>query len=159
MTIVGIANKNPWNVKSLNHNNPWKGTAGYDHAGHVIFHHVIFAIRAVCRDIASKYLGGATSLYKIMDRYSPASDTLGSIEGNEHNNPMAAANMIARQMGGISIDDDVMLFNKDGSPVSNDRLCCFLEALFHQECGWTERPPSRIMLLSGIEDYVRDFVK
>lgn len=157
--VVGIANNNPWNVKCYDRGDPWKGTVGYDAVGHVQFPHVIFAVRAACRDIAAKYLGGRRTLRAIMERYSPESDTLGSIEGQEHNDPVGAATFIADQMKFIAIDDDIDLFNAAGRPRSMDRLCCFLEALYRQECGWKHPAPSRILLLAGIQDYVRDFVE
>jgi len=161
---VGIRNNNPWNIKAENKRSPWRGTAGYDGADHVIFHHPVFAVRAVCRDLSRKYLGGRKTLRQIMERYSPKSDTLGSIAGQPRNNPVKAAEFIAGHMEKerfpkkLDIDDDVEFFNRDGSIKNVDWLCVFLEALYRQECGWEGPPLSRHLLRAGIEDYLKDFV-
>lgn len=164
--IVGLENNNPFNVKCYDRGDPWKGTAGYDGAGHVVFHHTIQAVRAVCRDIASKYLGGARSAIAIMARYSPKTDTLGSLPGQDFNDPAGAAlficetmNMLLPRDERVIAAEDLELFCDDGRPVNLARLCLFLEALYRQECGWECEPLDRHLLLAGIKEYVDDFVQ
>lgn len=163
--VVGIANNNPFNVKCYDRGDPWQGTAGYDAAGHVIFYHKIQSVRAVCRDIASKYLGGARSAIAIMVRYSPPDDTLGSVPGEDFNDPAGAALFICRYMNKllprderVKAAEDLELFCDDGRPVNLSRLCLFLEGLYRQECGWECEALERHLLLAGVREYVEDFV-
>ena len=153
---MGLKINNPWNLKCYDLSNPWRGTIGYDDAGHVIFEHAVFASRAVCRDLAQKYAHSKRTIRQIMTAYSPANDAL--------NDPDSAAVFICEQMNQRSHshrydpDADCGLFGDKGRPTCIHTLRNFLEILSVQESGWDEAmrvDPNAIM--AGIHDYMEDF--
>lgn len=57
----------------------WQGAAGNDKAGHAIFQHPKWSVRAVVRDYCSKNRRGLRSAMQIAETYSPWCDTLGTV--------------------------------------------------------------------------------
>ena len=57
----------------------WNGAVGSDKAGHTVFKHPKWSVRAVVRDYCSKNRRGLKSALQIAEAYSPWCDTLGTV--------------------------------------------------------------------------------
>lgn len=58
---------------------PWKGSVGWDSAGHAVFSDPKWSVRAIVRDYCSKHRRGLDTALEVAERYSPWCDTLGTV--------------------------------------------------------------------------------
>ena len=130
MSILGLDDRNYWNVKPNNLADPWEGTVGYDDFGHAIFIDPIYSGRAAIRTLAQKIKNGLTTLLQIMESYAPRDD------GND---PAGYAKFLADRLSEkigdrFTVDQELALFHDDGRIKSPHLLRALLEAMAEMEC-------------------------
>lgn len=155
MSVLGIDNRNPLNIKQ-SERNPWEGSAGADKAGHAIFRHEIYGIRAACRILARYQLEkGCKTLVDYLRIWAPASDTLGSVQGQPQNSPESYAAFVNRKVGFITF----MPFRADRTLIGNQAksdLAAVLHAMAEYE-NYAGYDLCMSTIKSGIALYERDF--
>ena len=116
---VGIRNNNYLNVKNTK-NNPWNdahGPSGTDPHGHAVFSTPPYGVRAGIMQLRAYFLKHDPKRQTIIDiisEWAPADDTLGSIAGNDPNDPRGYAGFVARAMG-VGVSQKLALFRPDGT--------------------------------------------
>ena len=149
---LAVINNNPGNIKQVGDPETgqgcWKGSRApwADRAGHAIFLAREWGLRAVIRQLARYAEAGDRSLVAIMRRYSPASDTLGSLPGRPNNRPDATARAMAAEIG-IAADVPLDLFDARGAVYAGryERLAAVLRALAHAEDGRQPELPDSLI--------------
>jgi len=114
----GVRNKNPGNLR-WNPRIAWAGEAdpAYDADGYCVFQDDFNGIRALCRDLKSKWNRGLRSVRKIIEVYAPPSE----------NNTVAYAQDVSDRLG-VNPDDLIDLSNAG-------QLQVFAHAVILHECG------------------------
>ena len=145
MSILGLINKNPLNVKQGK--TPWKGSIATDDLGHAIFDDPLYSVRACVRTLEQKFRNGKTTLEKIMASYAPIDDG---------NRPAEYADFVSSRID-LAVDDNLDLFDNDGRIRHIARLVGILIAMAEMECGHGYRLPTQT-INAGIVMYEQDFV-
>ncbi len=115
MPSVGIKNKNYLNLKQVNP--PWLdargGNSGKDSKGHAIFSDPVWGIRAGVIQLRSYFFRhNRRTIAEILERWAPATDTIGSLPGAPPNSPQEYSNYVAGRMG-ISYNQRLEIFDDD----------------------------------------------
>lgn len=131
---TGMRNRNIMNVKQ-DDKNPWKYSTGKDSKNHAIFPSYTTGLRAGIINLRSYWTRhNLRTLAEIINRYAPASDTIGSIAGAKSNDPGAYANFLAKQIG-IPATSKLMIFHDSGAVRSADQLYALVKNIIIYECG------------------------
>ncbi len=114
-TPTGIKNNNYLNVK--NTSDPWMDAGGKrsktDSRGHAVFTDPAYGVRAGILQLRAYFLTHKLrTIIDILSRWAPTSDTVGSIAGNDANDPTGYALFVAKRMG-IAHNKKLELFNDD----------------------------------------------
>src|SRR5215213_5868232 len=122
---TGIRNKNYLNVKNEK-NNPWmdKGgkDSGTDERGHAIFTDPAYGVRAgVLLLRAYFFKHNLRTVYEILSRWAPASDTVGGLKNAANNSPAEYSAFVAGRMG-IDPSQKLDIFKPDVSVGNISRL-------------------------------------
>tara|TARA_R110000796_G_C14571530_1_gene435811 strand:- start:44587 stop:45246 length:660 start_codon:yes stop_codon:yes gene_type:complete len=114
---TGVRHNNPLNIKS----GAWKGKTGSDSRGHSIFKAPAWGVRAAAINLRSYFnKRGLNTVAKILSRWAPTSDTIGSIPGAPPNSPRDYALFVQKRTGltpnkrlhlftGNQVDDPIQL--------------------------------------------------
>lgn len=130
INTVGVRNRNLLNVKGCDQ---WKYSLGTDSKGHHIFPSFAKGLRAGLITLRSYYVKHELrTIYKILARWAPATDTIGSIPGAPANAPALYAKAVARRMG-LKPTDQLMTFRPDGSIHSADQLYALVSGMVAYE--------------------------
>jgi hypothetical protein len=110
MTLRG---NNYLNVKN-NRNDPWldagEASSKTDDRGHAIFKDPAWGVRAAILTLRTYYFKhGKRTILSIINRWAPASDTIGSLAGGQPNQPNTYAATVAKWMG-ISATETLEIF-------------------------------------------------
>ncbi|MCW5892929.1 MAG: peptidoglycan DD-metalloendopeptidase family protein [bacterium] len=137
MPPVGIKNNNYLNVK--NGPDPWMDAHGKpsrtDARGHAVFADPAYGVRAGLRQLRTYFVKHrCRTVLAILSRWAPASDTIGSLPGNPHNNPSQYAVFVSNRMG-IAIDQPLELFDEDGNVDDVGQLRRLFAAMAAYEIG------------------------
>jgi hypothetical protein len=89
---------NPLNIKA-EMKQAWVGQVATDGRGHAVFADDAHGVRAALRTLDKKWQNGKRTLEAIIREWAPASDTIGSVEGAEPNDPDGYAASVARRVG------------------------------------------------------------
>lgn len=137
MSSTGQRNKNPLNVKGSDN---WRGVVGRDGRGHCIFSDPAYGWRAALITLRTYYMTHKLrSIYAILSRWAPVSDTIGSIPGAPSNSPSAYAKFVAKRMG-VGINDKLPLFDRRGKIKDGVILRELVKAMAVYENGVSYRP-------------------
>jgi hypothetical protein len=146
--VAGVDNRNPWNVKTENRSNPWKGTLRYDPRGHVIFSNEIYSARAVTRILGRYWENDRRTLTQIFERYAPADDH------DADNNPNEYAAFVAGRLG-VEPDEQLRLFS--GKHIDDEHQLHMLAAAMAEFENFAGYDPGASVIRSGMSYYARDF--
>ncbi|MEO5913309.1 MAG: peptidoglycan-binding protein [Luteolibacter sp.] len=127
-STTGERNRNYLNVKN-NRANPWQGSVGTDERGHTIFGSPEWGLRAAIMTLRTYWFSyGLRTIAGILNRWAPASDTIGTIAGAPQNNPSEYAAFVALRMR-ISAGQDLQLFHPDKRLNDVTNLKALVEAM------------------------------
>lgn len=114
----GERNANPGNLR-YSPEIPWQGLAEppHDDGGYCIFRTSIMGIRAIAKDLLSKWHRGLRTVRQIIDVYAPPSE----------NDTSAYISDVCERLG-VGPDDDIDLSD-------NAALCKFVRAIIQHENG------------------------
>ncbi len=134
---TGIRNNNYLNVK--NSGSAWLDANGKasktDERGHAVFTDPAYGVRAgiiLLRVYYTKHK--LTTIAKILSRWAPATDTIGSLPGGPKNSPKAYSEFVAGKMG-IGPNDKLDLFDEEGDIEELDQLKKLFFAMAIYEIG------------------------
>lgn len=127
---TGIRHNNPLNIKA----GAWKGKTGSDSRGHSIFSKPAWGIRAAAINLRTYYnKRGLNTVAKILSRWAPTSDTIGSLPGAPPNSPKDYAQFVHRRTG-LAPNRTLDLFA--GNRVADhDQLAALIKAMAEYEIG------------------------
>ncbi len=111
---TGERHKNPLNVKAPSQPY-WKGQVARDCRGHAVFDDVAFGTRAAIITLRTYWIThNLRTVAKIISRWAPSTDTIGSIAGAARNDPGDYARYVARKAK-IQPTTALALFSESGS--------------------------------------------
>jgi hypothetical protein len=127
--MVCIRFNNYWCIKSpMGQPTYWNGQESQDSRGHAQFSHPKYAARAFVKLMHTYYFKhNLRSANDIMNRYAPATDTIGSMAGGKPNPTGAYASQIANELG-KQADEDLQLFINKGT-INRDKMVALLIVL------------------------------
>lgn len=132
---VGIRNKNLLNVKKLENGDVWRFVIGYDDKKHAIFPTYAKGLRAGLRVLRTYWLTHKLrTIYDIVYRWAPPTDTIGSRPGATPNNPNYYASFVSERMG-IGSWVTLSTFDADGDVKNADQLYALVSAMVDLENG------------------------
>lgn len=134
---TGIRNKNYLNVK--NGASPWLDAngkeSGTDSRGHAVFSDPAYGIRAGIMLLKTYFFKhNLQTIAEILARWSPASDTVGSLPDAPPNSPLEYSTFVAGRMG-FSFNERLDIFNADKSINNIARLKALYFAMSEFEIG------------------------
>lgn len=125
--MVCVRFNNYWCIKSpMGKPTYWDGQESQDSRGHAQFSHPKYAARAFVKLMRTYYFThNLRSANDIMNRYAPATDTIGSVAGGRPNPTTEYAKQISRALG-KSPDEDLKLFANETTVNKNEMVALLI---------------------------------
>lgn len=159
MPSLGLKHKNYLNLKQGS--TPWLDAGGKDSGrdskGHAIFKDPVYGIRAGILQLRAYFFRhNRRTVAEILERWAPASDTIGSLPGAPHNSPREYSIFVAGRLG-ISYNQKLEIFDDDQSlgNLSQLRDLFFAMAAFEIGGGFEVPPKEFTAALNLVEPGVK----
>ena len=128
---TGVRHNNPLNIKS----GAWKGKTGSDARGHSIFDDPAYGIRAAAYNLRVYFIKRRLdTVAKILARWAPTSDTIGSLPGAPPNSPRDYSLFVQKRTG-LAPNKRLRLFTPSGQINDAVQLGALLQAMAEYEIG------------------------